>query len=170
MSNAREIYPDIALADTVARCADDAGFLDELGQILRQADVAAEKHNWACRACGKCCRFDQFGHKLYVTGGELAYLTDNSPIPAKANLSAPDTAIDVEAGLCPYQRESRCVARDGRALGCRLFFCDPAAADWFCETYEALHEQIKHIHAAADLPYVYVELTAALAELYSPEP
>ena len=70
--------------------------------------------------------------------------------------------------MCPYQHGGRCLARDSRALGCRLFFCDPAASDWSCRVYEDIHNQIKRLHAAHSLPYVYAELTTALAELASP--
>jgi Fe-S-cluster containining protein len=153
-----------SLADAVASCAADADFLSELGKILRQGDHAAEDRHWACRACGKCCRFEQFGHKLYVTAGELAYL-----------IRQPETEADPQNGasrlqttppaMCPYQDGDRCLARDGRALGCRLFFCDPAAAGWCNNVYEELHDKIKRLHAAHGLPYIYTELTSALTEL-----
>ena len=150
---------DSELARAVAMCAADAGFLAGLEQILTQADRAAAQRRFDCRQCGQCCRFEQFGHRLYVTAGELALMLRLAPGQAPAR---PD-----EAGLCPYQDQARCLARVGRTLGCRLFFCDPAANEWFCDAYESFHQQIKLLHAAHGLPYVYAELTAALAELAS---
>lgn len=158
------------LTDAVARCAADAAFLTELGRILRQADQAADQRHWACRECGKCCRFEQFGHKLYVTAGELAYLIRQAAPAAAPRQDICNGFRARPADLCPYQDGDRCLARDSRALGCRLFFCDPAATDWFSDVYEDLHHQIKRLHAAHGLPYVYAELTAALAELASPGP
>ena len=150
---------DCELARAVAMCAADAGFLDELKQILSQADRAATRRHFDCRQCGRCCRFEQFGHRLYVTAGELALMLH--PAPDQASAMSP------AAGLCPHQGQDRCLARAGRALGCRLFFCDPSAHEWFCDAYESFHQQIKLLHAAHGLPYVYAELTAALAELAS---
>jgi len=158
--------PTSSLADAVTRCAADDAFLIELGAILRQGDRAADDCHWACQACGKCCRFEQFGHKLYVTAGELAYLIRQPASEADPQQSASGLQTK-PAAVCPYQDGNRCIARDGRALGCRLFFCDPAAADWCNDIYEELHAKIKHLHAAHGLPYIYAELTSALAELAS---
>jgi len=155
-----------SLADAVARCAADTAFLTELGEILRQADRAADDRHWTCRACGKCCRFEEFGHKLYVTAGELAYLIRQPPPEAVLPQDASGLRTK-PAALCPYQDGDRCLARDSRALGCRLFFCDPATAEWSNVVYEEFHDKIKRLHAAHSLPYIYAELTAALAELAS---
>ncbi len=148
---------DCQLARAVAMCAADAGFLAGLEDILGQADRAATQRHFDCRQCGQCCRFEQFGHRLYVTAGELALMLHRTPDRSPAQAPA--------AGLCPHQDQARCLARAGRALGCRLFFCDPAAHDWFCDAYEHFHQRIKLLHAAHGLPYVYAELSAALAEL-----
>lgn len=154
------------LAEAVASCAADAAFLTELGEILRQGDAAADNRQWVCQACGKCCRFEQFGHKLYVTAGELAYLIRQSAPEANPQQGASGLQKK-PAALCPYQDGDRCLARDGRALGCRLYFCDPAAADWCNDVYEELHNKIKRLHTAHGLPYIYAELTSTLAELAS---
>jgi len=191
------------LARAVARCAADTAFLAELQNILDQADRAARRHRFKCRQCGECCRFEQFGHRLYVTAGELALMLhfsggrapgpigrirplgifDNPPrrgalrsqslgdrsgnLPADRQVRNGSRAKP--ASQCPHQDQARCLARAGRALGCRLFFCDPAASEWFGDAYEGFHRRIKLLHAAHGLPYVYAELTAALAELASAE-
>jgi Fe-S-cluster containining protein len=190
---------DCELARAVAMCAADVGFLAGLEQILLQADRAAIERRFECRQCGECCRFEQFGHRLYVTAGELALMLHLAPDQAGAvvcgvpngteqpretlrrgrqdPLSTPPNCAEdpaaaptisrPAAGLCPHQDQARCLARAGRALGCRLFFCAPSAHGWFCDAYESFHQQIKLLHAAHGLPYVYAELTAALAELAS---
>jgi Fe-S-cluster containining protein len=162
-------------------CAADAGFLTGLERILLQADRAAREHRFECRQCGNCCRFEQFGHRLYVTAGELALMLHLAPDRVSEPIGKirpwgifdnPQSAIRngsraKPASLCPHQDQARCLARAGRALGCRLFFCAPSAHAWFCDAYESFHQQIKLLHAAHGLPYVYAELAAALAELAS---
>jgi Fe-S-cluster containining protein len=170
---------DCDLARAVAMCAADAGFLAGLERILRQADRAAGEHRFECRQCGECCRFERFGHRLYVTAGELALMIKLAPERAPEPIGRirpwgifdnPQSAIRngsraKPASLCPHQDRDRCRARAARALGCRLFFCDPAANAWFRDAYESFHRQIKLLHAAHGMPYVYAELAAALAEL-----
>ena len=172
---------DRELARAVAMCAADAGFLTGLERILRQADRAAVERRLECRQCGNCCRFEQFGHRLYVTAGELALMLHLAPDRVSEPIGKirpwgifdnPQSAIRngsraKPASLCPHQDQARCLARAGRALGCRLFFCAPSAHAWFCDAYESFHQQIKLLHAAHGLPYVYAELAAALAELAS---
>jgi len=143
---------DGEFARAVAMCAADAGFLAGLERILRQADRDAARQGFECRQCGRCCRFGQFGHRLYVTAGELALMLQLAPGQAPA--------ASPEARRCPYQDQARCLARAGRALGCRLFFCDPSADGWFRDAYERFHQQIKLLHAAHGLPYVYADFLA----------
>jgi hypothetical protein len=177
---------DCELARAVAMCAADVGFLAGLEQILLQADRAAVERRLECRQCGQCCRFEQFGHRLYVTAGELALMIKFAPDRVSEPIGKirpwgifdnPQSLGDRSAirnvsrakpaSLCPHQDQARCLARPGRALGCRLFFCDPSANEWFSDAYESFHRQIKLLHAAHGLPYVYAELAAALAELAS---
>ena len=174
------------LARAVAMCAADAGFLAELQRILLQADRAARQRRFKCRQCGQCCRFEQFGHRLYVTAGELALMIKfahdrvsepigkirpwgifDNPQSLGDRSAIRNGSRAKPASLCPHQDQARCLARPGRALGCRLFFCDPSANEWFSDAYESFHRQIKLLHAAHGLPYVYAELAAALAELAS---
>ena len=55
-----------------------------------------------------------------------------------------------------------------RGRGCRVFFCDAAGGDWAAELYEEYHGRIRRLHARHRVDYHYVELTAALAELFPP--
>ena len=140
------------LARAVAACRRNAAFLAEIGQILAEASADTDQAD-DCRACGQCCRFAEFGHRLYVSTGELALLT----------LSPPPAAV--QPGRCPYQTGPACTARDRRALGCRLFVCQSGSAERSAAAYERFHARIRHCHADHALPYLYVELAAGLAEL-----
>ncbi|MFA6133223.1 MAG: hypothetical protein WC869_04315 [Phycisphaerae bacterium] len=143
------------LSEQVARCRSDERFLGQLRAIYASVDAAVAEASPSCRGCGECCRFERAGHKLYVSIGELALLA-GQPLPSGAR---------AEAGRCPYQVGARCAAREGRALGCRVHFCNPPARGWCEETYERFHTQIRVLHDRLGLPYAYIEMTGALAEL-----
>ena len=147
---------DISLARAVELCAADAEFLAELERILDRAEAAAREQGFECRACGQCCQFERFGHRLYVTAGEAALLLKGQP---QANADG-----EAEAGQCPHQVAGQCSAREARTLGCRLFFCDPRAERWFGEVYEEFHAQIRDLHARAHLPYIYAEWLSFLVD------
>jgi hypothetical protein len=143
-----------SLAAAVARCRADGAFLAAIRRLYAAVDAAAAAGGWRCKACGACCDFASSGQRLYVSTGELALLAAAPPPQA------------LPAGRCAYQIDGRCTVREARALGCRLFFCDPAARQAFQQDYETYHRRLRRLHQAANLPYRYVELTAALEELF----
>lgn len=117
-----------------------------------------------CLASGKCCRFDEYGHRLYATGLEAARCLricaeEGRPIDAAAIDAA------VRQGTCPWQEGRLCLARDGRPVGCRVYFCDPRAATMVPELAEAAHTRIKAIHEDFGVPYAYGEWRAMLASV-----
>ena len=144
----------LTLAEASALCGRDTRFLAELERLLGDVDAAIAAEGPTCRACGQCCHFEQFGHRLFVSSGELALLTRH--VPPQPH----------RPGRCPYQLAERCEARAGRGLGCRVFFCDAALGPWCEQVYETFHGQIRRLHDTAGLPYRYGELTAALAEAF----
>jgi hypothetical protein len=127
----------------------------DLAALLARVDAAVAEKAPTCRACGRCCRFAEFGHRLYVSTGELALLTSH-PAP---HASRP--------GLCPCQDGAECTARDGRALGCRVFFCDAGLTAWSNALYERFHAEIRRLHERHGVEYFYVDLTAGVAETCS---
>jgi Fe-S-cluster containining protein len=83
------------------------------------AALEAEIHALApvCVASGRCCRFKEYGHTLFLSAPEAAMLTADAPPPARA--------LD-DGESCPWQDErGLCTAREARPLGCRVYFCDP---------------------------------------------
>jgi Fe-S-cluster containining protein len=120
------------------------------GQTTRNAPV--------CWASGRCCHFDTFGHRLYVTGIETAYTlrcltkseTPASPsLPILNNLSTQDA--------CPFLVNNSCSIHENRPSGCRIFFCDRTATPWTNNLYEHTHEELKTLHEQHDIPYVYAD-------------
>src|SRR5689334_7182984 len=106
-----------------------------------------------CSTSGRCCRFEDFGHRLYVTTLELAAFA--------ADLGT-DRNRTWDGTGCPFQAGGLCSVHPFRPFGCRVFFCDPTATAWQNEQYERFHARIKRLHDDLDVPYHYVEWRQAL--------
>jgi Fe-S-cluster containining protein len=146
-----------------------------------------------CNASGRCCRFDEFGHRLFVTTIELGAFLGNLPaarlgplsrVPgrrdqpaapspayaaerdgAKGQLLAVDEIPEMPPGGCPFQIDGLCSVHTIRPFGCRIFFCDETAADWQQEQYARFHAELKRLHAVLGVDYYYVEWREALGAL-----
>ncbi|MCD6364656.1 MAG: hypothetical protein J7M14_02150 [Planctomycetes bacterium] len=152
--------PPVDLCDAVAQCRDEPACLTGLAQVYALVDAEVAAIGAICLGGGVCCKFDLCSHRLYVSTAELALLTTAWP----ANVA------QLRLGRCPYQQGPRCLARARRPLGCRTYFCRSTPQNWCSETYEKHHALIKQLHERLDLPYTYVELTRAMAELLIARP
>jgi Fe-S-cluster containining protein len=148
-----EVFPQPSLAAAVERCRGTAGFIPHLRRIYAGVGRAIARRGATCRACGRCCRFSLVDHRLYVSTGELALLSDRPPGKA------------VRPGRCPYQHGRLCAARGRRPLGCRAFFCDDGLRDFSHELYEKWHARIRRLHDTHRIPYHYIELVAGLSRI-----
>ncbi len=108
-----------------------------------------------CNASGRCCRFEEYGHRLFITTMEMAAFASLANRPMK-----PATW---DGSGCPFQLNGLCDVHAIRPFGCRVFFCDASSTRWQSEQYERLHGELKRLHAAMDVPYFYVEWREALA-------
>ena len=133
------------------------------------ADVAARKP--VCRASGRCCHFEEWGHRRYVTAAELLHFARAQGAAAASGPSTHDkrhrlpqfiAREDVQG--CPYQVDHLCTAREARPLGCRIYFCDASAQSWQNDVYEKYHGQLRALHEQYGLPYRYVEWRVGLQE------
>jgi Fe-S-cluster containining protein len=141
------------LFEAVRLAAGNKTLLERLRRILDEAEAEMAGLADSCEACGQCCDFDARGHKLYVSTGELAVLALHAEI------------FRPRRGRCSYQQGARCGARAARPLGCRLFYCKFPAGFTDTNAYEDHHRRIRALHREANVPYHYVELTGALAEV-----
>jgi len=89
----------------------------------------------ACIASGRCCRFKEYGHVLFISNLEADVLL----------ASAPPFEQPVSADFCPFQKENLCAAREPRPLGCRVYYCDPN----YQETGNRITE--KYLHRLKEL-------------------
>lgn len=115
-----------------------------------------------CATSGRCCRFDEFGHRLFVTTMELAMFIHGleRPVPARSFAGA--------CG-CPFQQNKLCSVHATRPFGCRIFFCDETSTEWQRQQYEFFHAELKRLHERLRIPYFYVEWRQALQAVGIPE-
>jgi Fe-S-cluster containining protein len=150
-----------------------------MAALLARADVDIAARRPVCRASGNCCKFEQHGHRLYVTAAELAHFAlVHVSAPQQSKIQTQYSKSDTPQTLplqqffaqqkptgCPYQINNLCTAREARPLGCRIYFCDANAQSWQNDLYEKYHNELKTLHAQFNLPYRYLEWRAALHEL-----
>ncbi len=154
---------------------------DAVAEILAEADAEIAGLKPVCRASGRCCKFEVYGHRLYVTAAEMVHFdhvcVKSSPPgqienqkskitnPPAAGVSLQQFFADAQPQGCPYQVGGLCTARDARPLGCRIYFCDENAQSWQNAIYEKYHARLRALHEQFGLPYRYLEWRQALREL-----
>jgi Fe-S-cluster containining protein len=129
--------------------------IEQVAELYGRIDSQIEQsHGRAgrCTACGACCDFPAYDHRLFVAPPELVYLS--------ARLGT-DALRKMAGGRCPYQENGRCTVHEHRFAGCRIFCCtgDP---DFQGELSEASLRELKTICEQARLPYRYQDLATAL--------
>jgi len=154
----------------------DQTITEAVAEILAQADAEIAAKRPVCRASGRCCKFETYGHRLYVTAAELAHFAGtyqpSESIETPESKTSNPRALALEQFFaqpapegCPYQIDNLCTAREARPLGCRVYFCDENAQSWQNDLYEKYHAQLRALHDRFSLPYRYLEWRTALREL-----
>jgi Fe-S-cluster containining protein len=154
-----------------------------VSDIYDALQAAIDLRRPLCTTSGRCCNFESYGHRLYVTTMELAAFdgqlesaqaqsSQQEPIasPAKNSLPLLTTTSNkppTTNSSCPFQIDRLCSVHGIRPFGCRVFFCDQTATDWQHEQYERFHAQLRRLHEELDVPYFYVEWRFALDILTS---
>src|SRR4030042_1098154 len=100
----------------------------------------------ACDACCKCCDFESYGHRLYVTTPEILYLADK--------LGSSDFK-QMTTGRCSYQVDGKCDIYRYRFAACRIFCCK-GNAEFQSELAEVAIKKFKAICEEFRIPYRYV--------------
>ncbi len=146
--------------EAVGRPDVSAAVLGIYTELAKQIEVRRP----ICVMSGKCCRFEDYGHRLYVTTMELAAFV--------AGLRAGKSDEDVSRlmaewdGLgCPFQVAKMCGVHAIRPFGCRVFFCDSTATQWQHDQYERFHGRLRELHDELGVGYWYVEWRAGLREV-----
>jgi Fe-S-cluster containining protein len=150
----------IAWRDAAAREAIDAA----IRALYADLDQAVLDRRPVCNASGRCCKFEEYGHRLYVTGLEIAWFLQR--LEHSGEQSGKDISLQqaVSSPNCPYQINGLCSAHAIRPLGCRVFFCEEGTEAWQQDTTERFLDRLKALHEEHDLPYAYMEWRTGLAE------
>jgi hypothetical protein len=109
-------------------------------------EVAAEGP--VCVASGRCCRFREYGHVLFLTNLEADVLLD----------TAPPYETGVNPDFCPFQKDNLCTAREPRPLGCRIFYCDPKYQEASVRITEKYLARLKQLADESGVEYLYAPL------------
>jgi hypothetical protein len=110
-------------------------------------DVAAAGP--VCVASGRCCRFKEYGHTLFLSSLEAEVLLHDAP-PYDPQAVTPD--------FCPFQQGNLCTARGPRPLGCRVYYCDPNYQNSCNEITETYLRRLKEIAGMHNVPWRYAPL------------
>ncbi len=147
----------------VESAASRAEVSDAVGGVYAALGDAIELRRPICVTSGRCCRFEEFGHRLFVTTMEMAAFVRD----LGAERTIPERVQRWGGRGCPFQVGGLCSVHAIRPFGCRVFFCDATSTGWQSEQYERFHKELKRLHEALGVPYFYVEWRAALAALAS---
>jgi Fe-S-cluster containining protein len=109
----------------------------EVLELYKEVDQAVAAAGPVCVASGRCCRFKEYGHVLFVSNLEAEVLLAGAPAYEQP----------VSADFCPFQKENLCTAREPRPLACRVYYCDPA----YQETAQRISEEyLQRLKTLAD--------------------
>ncbi|MEX0885273.1 MAG: hypothetical protein WD009_02435 [Phycisphaeraceae bacterium] len=145
----------------------------ELRALYAELDAAVAARGPTCWISGRCCKFAEFGHRLFVTGLEIAWFLHHAPAtpattPATPNSSdaqnpkseippAPLPILGDNIEACPYQIGGLCSTHTTRPMGCRIFFCQHGTEQWQQELYEQYLARLRDLHDTHALPYRYMD-------------
>jgi len=126
--------------------ADEQEAVVGLRRIYEAAEADLRGHpELFCKLSGRCCRFEEAGHELFLTALEYREMAARGGVPARE-----------AAAACPWLEDGLCANREGRALACRTYFCSDEAAA--ARVTERWHLEIRRLHDELGLPYVYRSL------------
>jgi len=120
----------------------------EVVQIYNEAEREIAAAGPVCVASGKCCRFKEYGHTLFLSNIEADVLLS----------AAPPYATPVSDEFCPFQKNNLCTARELRPLGCRVYFCDPSYHETGNAITEKYLQKLKQLASQNDVPWEYAPL------------
>jgi hypothetical protein len=116
--------------------------------LYREVDQAVARAGPVCVASGRCCRFKEYGHVLFVSNLEAEVLLANAP-PYEQPVS-PD--------FCPFQKNNLCTAREPRPLGCRVYYCDPTYQETGNQITESFLQRLKALALEYGVDWRYAPL------------
>ena len=129
-------------------------------ELYREVDRAVAAAGPVCVASGRCCRFKEYGHVLYLTNLEAEVLLAGAPLYERP----------VTPDFCPFQEENLCTAREPRPLGCRVYYCDPAYQETGNRITEKYLRRLKDLALTQGIEYRYAPLHTFLNAATTSQP
>jgi Fe-S-cluster containining protein len=125
--------------------------LDAIFRVYDDLDKHLAAADPNCDNCGRCCRFADYGHRLYVTTLEILYLTQQHQL----SYNDPQSLAQ---GRCPFQIDNDCSLRQFRTTSCRIFFCHSLDRRFQSELTEQVLARLRRLHDKFHAPYLYGDL------------
>ena len=143
-----------ALIESIHAASKHPDVANAVHALYSRVTAEIDQRRPKCEMSGRCCNFEAYGHRLYLTTLELAtFLHD---------LLASQLPSTIPSTGCPFQKNKLCTVHTIRPFGCRIFFCDPTATEWQQSAYERFHAELKQLHAQFNVPYAYMEWRTGL--------
>ena len=117
-------------------------------KLYEEADADVRAAGPVCQASGRCCRFKEYGHVLFLSNLEADVLL----------AAAPPYAQPVSADFCPFQKDNLCTAREPRPLGCRVYYCDPNYQETGNQITEEFLHRLKELAREHNIEWQYAPL------------
>jgi hypothetical protein len=117
-------------------------------ELYAEVDREVAAAGPVCVASGRCCRFKEYGHTLFLSNLEAEVLL----------AGAPPYERPVTSDFCPFQRGNLCTAREPRPLGCRVYYCDPAYQENGNRISEIYLRRLKDLADAEGVAWHYAPL------------
>jgi len=152
-ADAGDALPWQAWRDAVCDTAVDEG----LRAIWADVEAAIAARSPTCWISGRCCKFETFGHRLYVTGLETAWTLRQLEQAGDAAAIRLAATSEVSLDGCVFQINGMCSVHAIRPLGCRLFFCQQGTEQWQQDLYEVMLKRLRSLHELHGLAYVYAD-------------
>jgi hypothetical protein len=123
-------------------------------EVYAEVDQAVAAAGPVCIASGRCCRFKEYGHTLFLSNLEADILLAEAP------------AFDrpASADFCPFQKDGLCTAREPRPLACRIYYCDPKYQETGNRLSEEYLGRLKQLADQHGLEWRYAPLHVFLNE------
>jgi hypothetical protein len=117
-------------------------------ELYHEVDQAVAAAGPVCVASGRCCRFKEYGHVLFLSNLEAAVLLADAP--------AYDRPVSPD--FCPFQKDNLCTARQPRPLGCRIYYCDPSYQETGQRITEEALQRLKVLAQKQGVDWLYAPL------------
>jgi hypothetical protein len=117
-------------------------------ELYHEVDRAVAAAGPVCVASGRCCRFKEYGHVLYLSNLEAEVLVS----------AAPPCEGPVTPDFCPFQQGNLCTAREPRPLACRVYYCDPHYQETGNRITETYLRRLKELAEAHGVGWQYAPL------------